>query len=264
MNWDDYWQRMARAGYVNYTPELLSAICAVMDVEGRRILEVGSGTGGNASWLAQRGAEVHLLDLSLPALQISARTFQQKGLKPRLVCADACRIPYPDEHFDVVFHQGLLEHFADPGPLLSEQWRVLRKGGYIVVDVPQRYSLYTVYKHLCMALGRWEYGAWETEFGLEELKGILSQAGFTVVHAYARGYYPRVFYVMRHLYKLEEKFFSNPVPLSKRRWKIYNALWERFEKSWLGLHSLQCIGILGQKRGEAAGKGGKFRCESSA
>lgn len=246
--WDAYWRRMAVTGYVNYTPELLSAICSRIDVRGRRVLEVGGGTGGNASWLAQKGAEVHLLDLSWSALQIAANTFKQKGLQSRLICADAFHIPYPDEYFDIVFHQGFLEHFVDPRPLLLEQWRVLREGGYIVVDVPQRYSLYTVFKHICMALGRWEYGAWETEFSLKELKGLLTNAGFTVVHAYARGYYPRVFYIIRHFYKIEERLFHNPAPLSKRCWRLYNALWEKFERGWLGLHSLQCIGILGQKR----------------
>ncbi|MBC7227212.1 MAG: methyltransferase domain-containing protein [Thermoflexales bacterium] len=255
MEWDAYWRRMANSGYINYTPELLSAICSRMDVRGRRILEVGGGTGGNASWLAQQGAEVHLLDLSWPALQIAATTFGQKGLKPRLIRADGYHIPYPDEYFDVIFHQGFLEHFVDPRPLLSEQRRVLREGGYIAVDVPQRYSLYTVYKHICMALGRWEYGAWETEFSLEELKGLLTHAGFTVVHAYAREYYPRAFYALRHLYKIEEKLFHNLAPLSKRWWKTYNGLWERFEKGWFGLHTLQCIGVLGQKRGKAPGKG---------
>lgn len=249
--WDTYWQRTATTGYVNYTPELLSAICTVMDIEGRRILEVGSGTGGNASWLAQKGAEVHMVDLSLPALQISARTFEQKGLKSRLTRADAHCLPYPDEYFDLVFHQGLLEHFADPSPLLVEQWRVLRKGGFLVVDVPQRYSLYTIYKHLCMALGRWEYGAWETEFALEELKDLLTQAGFTVVHTYARGYYPRVFYIIRYLYKIEQRIFHNPAPLSRRGWRMYNALWEKFERGWLGLHTLQCIGMVGQKQGSS-------------
>lgn len=264
--WDAYWQRMARIGYVNYVPELLSAICSRIDVRGRRILEVGSGTGGNASWLAQKGAEMYLMDLSWSALQISASTLKQKGLKPELVCADAYHLPYPEGYFDVVFHQGFLEHFVDPVPLLLEQWRVLREGGFIVVDVPQRYSLYTVYKHLCMVLGRWEYGVWETEFSIEELKRLLTHTGFIAVHAYARGYYPRAFYMLRHFYKIEEKLFHHPAPLSRRGWKAYNALWEKFERSWLGLHSLQCIGVLGQKWGMAAGDGvgAITQCKSSA
>lgn len=245
--WDAYWQKMAQSGYVNYIPELLSAICSIMDLSGRRILEVGGGTGGNASWLAQKGADVHLLDFSKSALQISRRVSSQSAVEMKLVCADAYCIPYPDNHFDLIFHQGFLEHFPYPRPLVLEQRRVLREGGYILIDVPQRYNLYTVWKHLLMALSRWEYGVWETEFSFWEIRRLLERVGFTVVQAYARGYYPHAFYAVRHLYKVEEKLFNNSLARARRRWEIYNSLWERFEKSWLGLHSLQCIGVLGQK-----------------
>lgn len=245
--WDAYWQKMAQSGYINYTPELLSTICSLMDLSGRRILEVGGGTGGNASWLVRRGVDVHLLDFSWPALQISTKVMSQSDAEMKLVCADAYCIPYPDNYFDLIFHQGFLEHFQDPRPLVLEQRRVLREGGYLLIDVPQRYNLYTVWKHLLMVLGRWEYGVWETEFSLGEIRRLLERAGFTVVGAYARGYYPRAFYAVRHLYKVEEKFFNNSRALSRRRWKTYNLLWKRFERSWLGLHTLKCIGVLGQK-----------------
>jgi ubiquinone/menaquinone biosynthesis C-methylase UbiE len=245
--WDAYWQEMAQSGYVNYTPELLSAISSIMDLSSRRILEVGGGTGGNASWLAQKGADVHLLDFSKPALQISAKVMSQSDAEMKLVCADAYCIPYPDNYFDLIFHQGFLEHFQDPRPLVLEQRRVLREGGYILIDVPQCYSLYTVWKHLLMALGCWEYGVWETEFSFGEIRRLLERAGFTVVGAYAREYYPRAFYAVRHLYKVEERLFNNSLALSRRGWKTYNSLWERFERSWLGLHTLKCIGVLGQK-----------------
>jgi ubiquinone/menaquinone biosynthesis C-methylase UbiE len=245
--WDAYWQKMAQGGYINYTPELLSVVCSTMSLNDKRILEIGGGTGGNASWLAQKGADVHLLDFSWPALQISEKVLSQSDSKMKLVCADAYRIPYPDNYFDLIFHQGFLEHFQDPMPLILEQRRVLREEGYVLIDVPQRYNLYTVWKHLSMVLGRWEYGVWETEFSFGELRGFLERAGFTIVRAYAREYYPRGFYIVRHLYKVEENLFNNTQALSRRGWKMYNLLWERFERSWLGLHSLKCIGVLGQK-----------------
>lgn len=251
--WDAYWQKMAQSGYINYIHELLSLICSMMDLSNRRILEIGGGTGGNASWLAQKGADVHLLDFSKPALQISAKAISQSDAEMKMICADAYCIPYPDNYFDLIFHQGFLEHFRDPRPLVLEQRRVLREGGYILIDVPQRYNLYTVWKHVLMVLGRWEYGVWETEFSFGEIRRLLERAGFIVVRAYARGYYPRVFHAVRHLYKVEEKLFNNSLALSKRRWKTYNSLWERFERSWLGLHSLQCIGLLGQKINVAGG-----------
>jgi len=247
IEWDAYWKKMADSGYINYTPELLSVICSTMDLSGKYVLEVGGGTGGNASWLAQRGASVHLLDFSRSALQISAEVSSRSGAEIELVCADAYRLPYSDNYFDLIFHQGFLEHFRDPMPLISEQLRVLREGGYVLIDVPQRYSLYTVWKHLLMALGRWEYGVWETEFSVDELRRLLDRAGLVVVRAYAREYYPRPFYAVRHLHKVGERLLNRPIDLSGPGWETYNMLWERFERSWLGLHSLKCVGVLAQK-----------------
>jgi len=63
------------------------------------------------------------------------------------VCADACRMPFREGAFDLVFHQGLMEHFRDPAPLLRENARVLKRGGHLLVDVPQRFHVYTLAKN---------------------------------------------------------------------------------------------------------------------
>jgi len=52
-----------------------------------------------------------------------------------LVCGDGTRMPFP-RHLRRGLPQGLLEHFRDPGPLLQDNRRVLRRGGHVVIDVP--------------------------------------------------------------------------------------------------------------------------------
>jgi len=93
------------------------------------------------------------------------------------------RMPFRDGTFDVVFHQGLMEHFRDPSPLLSENHRVLRQGGHALVDVPQRYHPYTVMKHILIALGKW-FAGWETEYSIGELERLVRRHGFQIRHAY--------------------------------------------------------------------------------
>ena|GEM_PF-6113753 len=88
--------------------------------------------------------------------------------------------------FDLIFHQGFLEHFREPGLILAEQYRVLKRGGYILVDVPQKYCLYTVRKQIAIKRGTW-FAGWETQFGPRELEKLLRQAGFNIVSAYAWG-----------------------------------------------------------------------------
>lgn len=45
-------------------------------------------------------------------------------------------LTYPDFNFDVVIHQSVLEHVRHPTEALSECFRVLRKGGHLIFEVP--------------------------------------------------------------------------------------------------------------------------------
>ena len=94
---------------------------------GARILEVGAGSGRDSLHLAGLGARVTILDYSESALAATRRACgEAEGVE--LLRGDALALPFPDKSFDVVFHQGLLEHFRDPMPLLLENARVLAPG----------------------------------------------------------------------------------------------------------------------------------------
>lgn len=136
-----------------------------------RILEVGCGTALDSCLLAQArsGMEAFALDLSQQAVAIAQRNAAQLGLPVRTLAADLTALPFPGESFDLVFSQGVLEHFTDPLPAVREQARVLRAGGVLVVDVPQKYNLYTLGKRRAMQAGRWPWG-WETEYSVGELR----------------------------------------------------------------------------------------------
>lgn len=47
-------------------------------------------------------------------------------------------IPYPDDTFDLIFADNVLEHFADPGRVFREIWRVLKPGGKFLAKTPNR------------------------------------------------------------------------------------------------------------------------------
>lgn len=137
-----------------------------------RVLEVGCGTALDCCLLAQAraGIEAVALDLSQRAISIAQRNAAQLGLPVRTLAADLTALPFPGASFDLVFSQGVLEHFTDPFPAVREQARVLRDGGVLVVDVPQKYNLYTLEKRRAMRAGRWSWG-WETEYSVRELRG---------------------------------------------------------------------------------------------
>jgi SAM-dependent methyltransferase len=92
-------------------------------------------------YFADAGFECTLLDSSIEALRTATDLFGQNSLEANVHVADALALPFPAGVFDVVFSIGLLEHFADIGPPLAEQVRVLRSGGcllvYVVPDNPE-------------------------------------------------------------------------------------------------------------------------------
>ena len=174
-----------------------------MDLQGKRILEIGAGTGRDSFPLARAGASVVQLDYAENSLRILKQLAQREQLQTHIVGGDTFLLPFKDETFDVVFHQGLLEHFRKPyaDQLLKENVRVLRKGGYLLVDVPQRFHLYTLAKHLLIALDKW-FAGWERSFSLGELKRDLRSLGLTTVHSYGEWMVPSFSYrVAREILK---------------------------------------------------------------
>jgi SAM-dependent methyltransferase len=241
--WDAYWQDYELPNYINYTPEVIRIIQSHLDLAQSRVLEIGVGTGGNSSLLAQFGAQVVALDFSELALARVRRTAQQCKVQLSRVLADAHRIPCAPCSFDLVFHQGFLEHFHDPGPLIQEQRRILCKGGCLLVDVPQRYNLYTLYKQHLIKNGLWPYGGWEREFSYAELCTLLKANGFCIIDAYGRGYFPRPFEMLHNFPNAEMKLLRRRI-IPEKWWDPYRRFWKRFERSMLGINTLQSVGIL--------------------
>jgi SAM-dependent methyltransferase len=186
-SWDKLWRNRKRL-YV-YRNVVKAAESFLGGVEGRSILEVGCGRGATLLEFARRGANVVGLDYSEEALVVCRAHEARGGIAGRatFVNGDATKLPFRAESFDFVFSVGLLEHFQDPRTILAEQQRVLRTGGYLLVQVPQKYSLYTGLKKMLIRLGKWPYGGWETEFSDREISGLVSEAGLEPKYIYGYG-----------------------------------------------------------------------------
>jgi SAM-dependent methyltransferase len=190
-HWDEFWASSPgmEDTYAN-DGRLVAFLSSRLDLRGKRVLEVGAGTGRDSLALVSQGADVWTLDYSDESLRLMSEV---AGDRVRIVCGEARALPFRDGSFDVVFHQGLLEHFRQPLDVLAENYRVLKSGGHVLVDVPQRYHYYTLMKHALMAVDRW-FAGWETEFSAGELRGLLEEAGFEVQDFYGENLYPPVWY----------------------------------------------------------------------
>ncbi len=193
-HWRSYWQVHSDADEL-YSNEgrVVDSISRACPVKGRSMLEVGAGSGRDSVALVGMGAKVFVLDYVEGSLAVVRKEAAKAGVELFLVCGDATRMPFRDGSFDVVFHQGLLEHFRDPGPLLDENNRVLARGGALLVDVPQKYHVYTLVKHVLIPMGKW-FAGWETEYSVAGLERLVSSHGFRVLFSYGDWMVPGFFY----------------------------------------------------------------------
>lgn len=193
-HWDDYWKKQDDLddAYSN-EDRLIAALLRLMDPKGKKILEVGGGSGRDSIRLAQMGADVTVIDYVRSSLDVVARNAERAGVAITLVHGNALDMPFPEGTFDAVFHQGLMEHFRDEQPLLIENRRVLKTGGLVLIDVPQKFHIYTVFKQTLIAMNKW-FAGWETQYTIDELEAIVQKAGFDVAGRYGDWMCPGFFY----------------------------------------------------------------------
>ncbi|HET9250502.1 MAG TPA: class I SAM-dependent methyltransferase [Candidatus Eisenbacteria bacterium] len=248
-HWTRFWRERAAIDDVYPTAgQVAERILDEGPVEGARVLEVGAGSGRDSVTLAARGATVVLLDYSMASLEVARDVARRSGVRPLLVRADALRMPFREGTFDTVFHQGLLEHFRDPMPLLRENVRALKPDGILVVDVPQRYHLYTAMKRVLIAMGKW-FAGWETEFTIGQLTGLMARAGVRVTRRYGAFMVPGLAYRSLRLGLL--KLGLAKLPLEPPPVPLWTPLMARIRAAWertpLAFHTYFVIGAVGRK-----------------
>lgn len=112
-----------------------------------RILDIGCGNGRHtAAAMAlpvslATGIDTNIRDLQSAEdrLVVHRELDTITGKSWAFACADALRIPFRDEAFDVVICSEVLEHIPDHEGAVEEALRVLRPGGILVVSVPRHW-----------------------------------------------------------------------------------------------------------------------------
>lgn len=103
------------------------------ELVGKRLLDVGAGTGRFSQRAAALGARVSATDIGTNLLR------QIRGRTPaRLFAADACDLAVASGSFDVVVSSECIEHTPDPLRAVREMCRALRRPGVLIVTTPNR------------------------------------------------------------------------------------------------------------------------------
>jgi 2-polyprenyl-3-methyl-5-hydroxy-6-metoxy-1,4-benzoquinol methylase len=110
---------------------------------GMRVLELGCAPGKILAWAAAAlHAKVAGLDYSERGVDWSRRLFDALGLVGDIRCEDALQTTFPARSFDVVYSFGLIEHFADPRPIVRVHVNLAKPGGRVIVGIPNYGGIY--------------------------------------------------------------------------------------------------------------------------
>jgi SAM-dependent methyltransferase len=115
---------------------------------GKRVLEIGCGQGADLSRFVLAGACAYGCDLTPKHCRISRDFVAALGGKTATAQADARRLPYASESFDLVYSFGVLLLVDDLEAAVSEIRRVLKPGGRVIVMFYNRQSLHYYIKTL--------------------------------------------------------------------------------------------------------------------
>jgi ubiquinone/menaquinone biosynthesis C-methylase UbiE len=106
-----------------------------------RVLDVGGGTGVHASWLAEDGYRVRVIDLTPRHVEMVRSELGHLDVVADV--GDARNLPFSDHAFDVVLLLGPLYHLTEVAErllALREAIRVVRPAGIIAVAAVNRYA----------------------------------------------------------------------------------------------------------------------------
>lgn len=103
---------------------------------GRRVLDIGCGTGYGSAELASNAASVIGIDLAANAVDFARQTYPLRNLK--WLQGSATALPFRDASFDLVVAFEVIEHLQEQQKLIDEARRLLAPGGQFIVSTPNR------------------------------------------------------------------------------------------------------------------------------
>ncbi len=141
--------------------------------EGVAVLEIGIGTGGLLTELAERASQLIGVDHSPAMLEEARRRLTDKGVSGvELRLGEMSHLPLPDASVGCVVANMVLHHAADPAAVLTEIRRVLTPGGILLLADLARHEREAAREQLA---DQW------LGFEENELREWLKLAGFTIV-----------------------------------------------------------------------------------
>lgn len=141
------------------------------------ILELGCGRASLTLSIAPHIRRLVGIDISETAILHAREAAVQGGVTNASFELGDCTKLALSERFDLVWSQGLMEHFEDPVLIAREHYRMLAPGGTALLSVPYKYSYHTIWYALTRPRALRRFWPWTEQrfFNHRELLAVGKQ-----------------------------------------------------------------------------------------
>jgi SAM-dependent methyltransferase len=155
---------------------LRNEVLKVIRITGKnsgKVLDIGCGTGDRLHVFRSRGFDVHGVEPSHSA------TYAKDFLKLNVIEGDLFSAHFQENFFDIITLYHALEHTHDPMKVCQEIFRILKEGGFLITQVPNKDCFqFKLFKE------RW--AAFDVPrdlyyFGIHPLSSYLKRVGFKIL-----------------------------------------------------------------------------------
>jgi ubiquinone/menaquinone biosynthesis C-methylase UbiE len=141
--YDEKWSISFDQRCIDYARDRFAHVAGTAGWPYAKSLELGCGTGFFTLNLKLAGVidECHVTDLSPGMVEVAQRNARALGFEVEGRVADAERLPYDDDTFDIVIGHAVLHHIPDLDTAFSEILRVLKPSGrFVFAGEPTRHG----------------------------------------------------------------------------------------------------------------------------
>ncbi len=133
-----------RQSRINKSKKIITILQRATDLGSSKVLDIGTGSGYIISEISKYCKEAHSVDLE-----------DERKIKSRYRFAKVNdeSLPYPNDSFDIVISNYVIEHIHNQKKHLDEAHRVLKKGGILYLGLPNKY--YIIDDHYKLPLITW-------------------------------------------------------------------------------------------------------------
>jgi len=194
-----------------------NVLARLTSLRGKNVMDLGCSSGFYTEYALENGANVTAIDISKVMIDRLALRVKSPGL--RLFCANIAQpMPFLESaSFDCVICSLVIDYIKDWGLLLAELYRVMKKGGRMIISTHHPFAIYLHFK---------QYSYFEFKF-VEDTWGLGTGRPFKT-HFYIRP----LTEVLRPIIQSRFKIISIDEPLPTEKCKeidpeTYERLCER-------------------------------------